>query len=464
MVKSKTTQSFSDRNPEAIALLVIFLLAALGFFVVETARQIQQGNNPLPALPGALLPPLVISGAFLSVHLLLRFRNVEMEQVLLPAVCLLFTLGMVMIWRLRGAEGAWQQLLRGLVPGLFIAGALVLRPRIIERVRQWAIPISVAGLILPFATALFGVVDETGARLALKLGPLPPIQTSEFLKVSLVIFLAWYIEREGQAVEGRARPVLVWLRLPALRYFLPGILFVSLSTLALVMMSDFGAVLIMGFLFVGMLYAGFETRLFAAIAAIGLALALLVGLVLALAWEVPTVIRYRFLAFMDPWSTAAILENGLPTGITISQGPGYQIQQSIYAVIAGGLTGRGLGFGTPEFIPLAHSDFIFAAVVEELGAITGIAVLALFTLVMLRMLRAALVLPRGQVFERLLLIGFGIHLFTQVFVMAGGTLNLLPLTGVTIPFMSLGGIALLVNLAEVGAALALIQRLETSAP
>jgi cell division protein FtsW (lipid II flippase) len=249
-----------------------------------------------------------------------------------------------------------------------------------------------------------------------------------------------------------------------LRYFLPGILFVSLSTLALVMMSDFGAVLIMGFLFVGMLYAGFETRLFAAIAAIGLALALLVGLVLALAWEVPTVIRYRFLAFMDPWSTAAILENGLPTGITISQGPGYQIQQSIYAVIAGGLTGRGLGFGTPEFIPLAHSDFIFAAVVEELGAITGIAVLALFTLVMLRMLRAALVLPRGQVFERLLLIGFGIHLFTQVFVMAGGTLNLLPLTGVTIPFMSLGGIALLVNLAEVGAALALIQRLETSAP
>jgi cell division protein FtsW len=406
---------------------------------------------------------LILGGGFFSIHLLLRLRNIEMEQILLPVVGFLFTLGMVMVWRLRGQEGVWQQILRGFIPGLLVIAALILRPRIIERIRRLAIPISLLGLALPFATALFGVVDETGARLALKIGPLPPIQTSEFLKVSLVIFLAWYIEREGREVEGRARPVLGWLKLPALRHFIPGLLFVSLSTLAMVMMSDFGAVMIMGFLFIGMLYAGFETRLFATIAAIGLAMAAITGLVLAFAWEIPTVIRLRFLAFMDPWSNAVIFQNGQSTGITISQGPGYQIQQSIYAVIAGGLTGKGLGFGSPEYVPLAHSDFIFAALVEELGAVTGIAVLAVFILLMLRILRVALILPRGQVFERLLLIGFSIHLFTQVFVMVGGTLNLLPLTGVTVPFMSLGGIALLVNLAEVGVALALIQRLEAAA-
>jgi cell division protein FtsW (lipid II flippase) len=115
--------------------------------------------------------------------------------------------------------------------------------------------------MLPIATAIFGVVDETGARLALKVGPLPPIQTSEMIKFALVIFLAWFIDREGEQVEGRARVVLGWLRLPAIRYFIPGILFVSMATLALVQMSDFGAVLILGFLFAAMLYAGFETRL-----------------------------------------------------------------------------------------------------------------------------------------------------------------------------------------------------------
>ena len=146
--------------------------------------------------------------------------------------------------------------------------------------------------------------------------------------------------------------------------------------------------------------------------------------------------------------------------MTIAEGPGYQIQQSIYAIAAGGVTGTGLGFGSPEYVPLAQSDFIFAAILEEMGAVVGIAVLILFAILLLRILRIAMLLPSQQVFERLLLTGIGLHLFTQVFVMVGGTLNLLPLTGVTIPFLSLGGTALLINLAEIGVVLALAQRLE----
>lgn len=432
----------------------------MGFALVTASLQVQQHQDPLPAVRGSLLPPILVGAAFLALHLLLWLRGRGGEQTLLPVVALLFSLGLVMIWRLNGSTGVWQQLTRGFFPGLLLIGVLTVRPDWIEFLRRQAVPISVAGLILAFLTALFGVADQTGARLALKLGPLPAVQTSEFIKVSLIIFLAWYIERQGEEVEGRARPLLGRLRLPSISYFIPGVLFVALATLALVGMSDFGAVLILGCIFVGMLYAGFDTRIFIPVAAIGLGLALLIGLLLLATWHIPAVIRYRFIAFVDPWSTAMILENGQPTGITISSGPGYQIQQAIYAVIAGGVTGTGLGFGSPYFVPLAASDFIFAALVEEMGALVGIAVLVFFAVMVLRVLRLAMVLPRGQVFERLLLTGIGIHFFAQVFIMVGGTLNLLPLTGITIPFMSQGGIALLVNLSEIGLAMGLAQRLE----
>ncbi|MEW5956897.1 MAG: FtsW/RodA/SpoVE family cell cycle protein, partial [Chloroflexota bacterium] len=249
-------------------------------------------------------------------------------------------------------------------------------------------------------------------------------------------------------------------RLPGLRYFIPGLLFVSLATLALVKMSDFGAILILGCLFVAMLYVGFQIRIFLTVAAIGLGLSLLVGLVLAFIWDMPDVIHYRIAAFLNPWSTEPLLSGGQATGLTVAEGPGYQIQQAIYALIAGGLTGTGLGFGLPTNIPLAHSDFIFAAILEELGAVVGLALLGFYTLLLLRILRVAMMLPPGQVFERLLVVGISMHLFTQVVAMVGGTLNLLPLTGVTLPFLSQGGVALLVNLTEIGLVLAIAQRLE----
>jgi cell division protein FtsW (lipid II flippase) len=337
---------------------------------------------------------------------------------------------------------------------------LIARPRYMENIRQRAVWISGVGLLLTALTALFGTVDETGARLALKLGPLPAIQTSEILKVSLIIFLAWYIDHEGAAAEGRALTLFGRLRVPDVQYFLPGALFVGMASLALVRMSDFGAVLILGLLFVTMLYAGFETRTFLTVAAIGAGFAVLAGLVLATTWDVPATIQNRFLAFMDPWSSAPLLINGQPTGITIAEGPGYQIQQALYAMIAGGVTGAGLGFGTPQFVPLAHSDFIFAAILEEMGGAIGLAILALYGVVLLRLFRIAILLPHNQVFERLLLTGIGVHFFAQVLVMVGGTLNLMPLTGVTLPFLSQGGMAVLVNLLEIGLALALAQRLE----
>lgn len=460
VLRLKSREKLPGRGFEARLLLMVFVIATLGFLMVTAAAQVQSGSDPMPVLRTALQAPVLIGMTLLLVHMLFRLREMEGEQIILGVVSLLFVIGLILIWRLRGADGVWQQMTRGFFPGMVVVALLALRPQWVEQIRQRAVPISLVGLALLLLTGIFGAVDETGARLALKLGPLPPIQTSEIIKVALLIFLAWYIDREGAAAEGRARAVLGWLRLPAPQYVLPGAVFTAIATLALVQMSDLGAVLVLAFLFVAMLYAGFETRIFTTIAAIGLVLALLAGMVLAFTWEAPAVIRYRFMAFRDPWSTEVIMVNGQPSGVTISEGPGYQIQQSLYAIVAGGITGRGLGFGTPQYVPLSASDFIFAAVSEEMGLAVSLAVLALFAILLLRILRIAMLLPATQVFERLVVIGIGVHLFTQVFIMVGGTVNLMPMTGITVPFMSQGGMALLINLAEIGIVLAMAQRVE----
>lgn len=453
-------QKFFTRSVEIALLAVVALVAFLGFALAEINGQLQQTPPTPSALGQAALPPLILLILLLGLHFLLQWRVGNTEQILLPTVSLLVVIGLIMLWRLLPAALVWQQLTRGAIPGVLMMALLISFPTLIEQVRHdWPITISLVGLGLLLATAFWGARDETGARLALKLGPLPAIQTSEIVKLALIIFLAWYIESEGEAAEGRAL-MLGWLRLPAIRYFVPGLLYVGLASLALVKMSDFGAILILGFLFLIMLYAGFETRIFFTVTLIGLGLSLGMGLLLAFFWKVPDVIQQRFIAFLNPWSQAPLLVNGAPTGLTIAQGPGYQLQQAVYAVVAGGFTGTGIGLGTPQHVPLVYSDFIFAAMVEELGLLGAFAILACFAIVLLRILRVALLLPRQQVFERLLLVGIAAHLLTQVFVMVGGTLALLPMTGVTVPFLSLGGMALCVNLTEIGLVLALVQRLK----
>jgi cell division protein FtsW len=443
-----------------VLLVIAIIVAFFGFALVEAADAVSSGQDPLPAIPSVIGPPAVLALVFIALHIVLRWRGVDTEQIVLPVVALLLGIGLTMIFRLQGPAGAWQQINRGLLPGSLLAGVLIARPELIEQAwRRWALVISLGGLFLLVATAFLGRPDESGAVLALKLGPLPPVQTSEIVKLSLIVFLAWYIERAREEVEGRAR-LFGRLQVPALRYFIPGTVFVGMATLALVKMSDLGAVLILGSLSVAMLYAGFKPRIFLTVASIGMALFLVMVLVLSAVWQVPDVVQQRVEAFRNPWSQAPVLVNGKPTDLTIAGGPGYQIQQSIYATIAGGVTGTGLGLGSPQNVPLAHSDFILAALAEELGSAGLLALLAAYAILLLRLLRLAILLPEGQVFERLVVVGIAVHLFVQVFIMGAGTFNLLPLTGITVPFLSLGGVALLVNITEVGVALSLAERLK----
>lgn len=447
------------RSTEITLIILVGLIIVLGF-ALTTAVLRTTIDTAETGWGGVIIVPAVVIGGLFAVHLFLIRKAGSQEQLIWPITGLLVAIGMMLLWRLLGPDAVWQQLMRGWLPGVIVAAVLVLKPSIVEKIRRhWAFYIGGMGLVLILLTAFLGVADESGARLSLKLGPLPSIQTTEFVKLSLIIFLAWYIERVGEAAEGRAK-VLGWLRLPAVKYFIPGLLFVFLATLALVRMSDYGAVPILAGLFVIMFYTGFQTRTFLTTALIGLALSVVAGAGLALVWDAPPTIQERLLAFNDPWSEEEVIINGQPTGVTVSDGPGYQTQQAIYAIVAGGISGTGLGYGTPYYVPLVHSDYIFAALVEELGLAIALAILTFFAILFLRMLRLAIALPERQVFERLLLVGITVHLMFQILIMIGGTINLIPPTGVTVPFLSQGGAALTVNLIEIGLVLALATRLD----
>lgn len=468
---------FSWRKTEVLLILVSMLVAFLGLALVQLARQLQLPAQEFTFLWWPVLSPvLMLGGCLLIVSIFLGRSGVHDTQLLLGTVGILLALGFIMINRLlpddayndiqfgqivtcqmvnEACSFLWQQLSRGLLPGVIVMLVLLLRTNVIESIRKGYRPlvIGILGIVLLFATAFFGPHEENGAILSLKIGPLPAIQTSEIIKLCLVIFMAWFIENTGEEAMGRTK-VIGWLQLPQVRYVLPGALFVLFSTVALMLMSDWGAILILGGIFVGLLYAGTEPQVFRSMMLVAAAATLTVGFVIFSFWELPIVFQARWLAFQDPWSTEIF------NGETIAAGSGYQVQHALYATIAGGLTGSGLGFGLPGFVPVSYSDYILAALAEEMGLIVLIPIVALFALITWRILRIALQLTEGELFERMLLIGIALHLFMQVTVMAGGTFKAIPATGVTVPFLSLGGVALLVNLIEIGIVLALVKRRE----
>ena len=199
-------QRLFSRGTETLLLALVTLVAFAGFTVAQINLQLQQNTNPLSGLLRAWIPPGVLVTSLFAIHLLLRWRGVKAEQIVLPITGLLMAIGLIMLWRLRPPWAVWQQLTRGLVPGIVAVSLLIVYPALVERIRRdWPVLVSLTGLVLLLATAFAGVADETGARLALKIGPLPAIQTSEVVKLCLIIFLAWYLESEREAAQGRAR-------------------------------------------------------------------------------------------------------------------------------------------------------------------------------------------------------------------------------------------------------------------
>ena len=272
-------------------------------------------------------------------------------------------------------------------------------------------------------------------------------QPSELLKVILVVFLAGYLaENRTLLVSSSTRigPV----KVPPLPFLLPMLAMWGIALAIVIVQRDLGAALLYFLVFLGLLYVA--TRRIAYVL-FGIALFLAGG---ALLYVLFTHVQDRINIWIDPFADA--------------QGAGYQVLRAMYAYGRGGILGTGLGAGLPSVgdvpsIPAIHTDFVFAALAEELGMLGALAILGLYLVIAERGFRIAATATDD--FRALLATGLTLVIVVQAAIIAGGNLRVLPLTGVTLPFISYGGSSLLVNGAVIGLLLALSDRgAENKAP
>jgi cell division protein FtsW (lipid II flippase) len=329
-----------------------------------------------------------------------------------------------------GVGGAGLFLIRQMIwLGLGTLALLVvaLVPRNLRWLRRYRYTWLFAGLALLATTLVVGVNPSgSGARLWLGAGSIY-FQPSELLKLLLLVFLASYLEDRRDALLEVEAQIGRW-QLPHPAYLGPMLLMWGFSMLLLIWQRDLGAALLFFGVFLAMLYA-----------ATGQGRYVLTGLALLI---VATIVGYRLFdhvalrvdAWWNPWEDAS--------------GRSFQIVQSLLAFASGGVLGQGLGQGLPTAIPVVHTDFVFAAIGEEYGLMGASAVIMCFAFLVSRAFHIALKARRP--FDQLLAAGIGSLFGLQSLVIMAGTLKLIPLTGVTLPFVSYGGSSLLTSMIMVG--------------
>ena len=360
---------------------------------------------------------------------LFRFRG---DQLVLPIVATLAGLGLLVIQRLQPDLAALDDNLAGLASrqvfyltaGLaLMVGVALFRP-LLPLLRRYKYTALVLSLALLAVTFVFGV-EVGGARLWLYLGPIQ-IQPSEIVKVTLIVFLAGYLDEKRDLLTGGWR--LGRLTLPPLPWLLPLGLMWGASILTVVVLNDLGSGLLFFSIFLVMLYVatGKGWYVLSGLGAFALACVVLFQLFGRIAIRVQNWLD----PFVDPYDA------------------GFQQIQSDYAFASGGLFGSGLGLGQPGFVSQVHTDYVFAAYGEELGLLGTLAIITLYLLLVLRAFIVAL--STDDTFDRLVAVGIGATIGIQTLIILGGVVRLIPLTGITLPFISYGGSSLLTNFILVG--------------
>jgi cell division protein FtsW (lipid II flippase) len=394
--------------------------------------------------PGLPVQVLVFAALMLAAHLAVRRFAPYADPLLLPLAGLLNGLGLVMIYRLvqSGRNGnpgfqvtdmstsaATTQLLFTAVGIVAMVAVLVLisEPRVLQR---YTYTLGALGLVLLAIPAMLPASHSTvnGAKVWVTFGSFS-VQPGEFARLALAVFFAGYLvtKRDALALAGRR---VLGIDLPRARDLGPVLLAWAASLLILIFETDIGASALFFGMFIVMLYVATQRTSW-----------LLLGVLLFLAGSWLTALLFghvmlRFTAWLHPF------QGSNPTGIA------YQPVQGLEGMAFGGLFGTGLGQGQPYHTPLVQSDFIFTAFGEELGLVGVMALLLVFGLLVQRGLRAALAVK--DPFSKLLVGGLSFVLALQVFVIVGGVSGLIPLTGVTTPFLSQGGSSLVASWILIG--------------
>jgi cell division protein FtsW (lipid II flippase) len=373
---------------------------------------------------------VVFALGLLAAHIALRLLAPYADPILLPVVALLNGLGLSMIHRLdlaanpNGSDFPTQLWWFVLAVGLFIAVLLFIRDhRILQRYTYTAMLVGLGLLILPLLPGIGAEINGARIWIRASLGSHSfSFQPAEIAKLVLIVFFAGYlvVKRDVLAL---AKSRVLGVDLPRGRDLGPILVAWAASLAVLVFEQDLGTSLLFFGLFVAMLYIATERRSWIFIGAI-----LFITGAFA-AYQMFDHVQLRVSIWIDPFKDEAV--------------SGFQIAQSLYGFASGGMLGVGLGQGHPDFVPFASTDFIMAAFGEELGLTGVMALLVLYAIVIERGMRTAIACR--DPFGKLLAAGLSTAVGLQVFVVVGGVTKLIPLTGLTTPFLSYGGSSLIAN-------------------
>jgi cell division protein FtsW (lipid II flippase) len=410
----------SARNRELFALLPVALLLTAGFTAVFAQESTQLDN--LSLIYGAYFLAVCV-----ATHLFLRIRLPNADPYLFPLVALLTAIGLVMVYRIDDSLARDQA--NWFLLGLILFALTIYFLRDYEVLERYRYTIAAAGLLLLLAPRIPGIGQQVnGAYLGVKFGPLA-FQPAEFSKICIVVFLASYLREHREVMIVGAKRVL-GVTLPPLKHLGPLLVVWGASMFMLVFIRDLGSSLMFFAAFLALLYVATGRFSFVVI---GMAM-FLVG-----AWFFASTVPHvhaRVEIWLDPYND--------PTE------SGYQILQSIFAQADGGLFGKGFAQGlitipgtNKALLPAAQTDTIYSLIVNELGLFGACGVILTYLLVTARGFKVALLADDG--FSKLLATGLTAVFAIQAFVIIGGVTRVIPLTGVTLPFISYGGSSIVAN-------------------
>ena len=402
------------RGDELRLLFWVAALAATGSVAVAAAEAATFDKRQL-------IIPVAFIALSIGLHVFLAARGIRGDQLLLPLACALTAIGLVLVERL-ASNLLEQQLLWTLIAaGAFVATILI--PRDITALGRYKWTWAILGVVLLIAPLLPVIGREVnGARIWIGIGRVN-FEPWEAVKILMVVFFAAYLEeyREVIAHPRRFGPIPI----PPVPYLLPILAMWAIAMVVVVFEKDLGASLLFLGIVLAMLYL-----------ATGEAFYTLIGLVLLIAGGFVVYHAFGHVQVrVDTWLR--------PFAEDLRFGAGYQIVQGLFALGNGGLFGAGLGNGMPDRIPVVWSDFVFNAFAEETGFAGAAALLAMYLLFVYRGMLIALRAPTP--FLQLLAAGLSFIVAFQTLVIVGGNARLIPLTGVTLPFVAYGGSSLVTN-------------------
>ncbi len=364
----------------------------------------------------------------LGVHAIISTKKHKGDLLLLPLGSLSTAIGLIMIFRLK--PGLFYYQLAWVFIGLLLFALTALFADRIYALADYKYIWGLIGIVLLLSAIIFGV-EIGGNKNWIVIGPVH-FQPSEFAKLFIILFLASYYEEKHELLAFATKNFGPFV-LPHPRFIAPLIIVWGITLLMLIFQRDFGATLLYFGTTIVMTYIASGRLSYV----IGSGLVFLLGV--AIVYTFYPHVQTRFDIWLNPWSD--------PTG------KAYQVIQSLFALGSGGILGSGLNYGFPDLIPEVHTDFIFAAIGEEMGLAGAAAVIFIYIVIVYRSFKIAIFAE--TLFCSFFASGLAVFFALQIFVIIGGVTKFLPLTGVTLPFISYGGSSTVANYLSLGILVAL---------